>query len=193
MGFLPLPLWLLGLAAGLGESGDIFEPLGEACAQLQELSLLEELSEDQVRLHPLVREFGRRSVAEDGDKGKTLLEEVGERLTSEFEDVNKLEQRARKEGYWGCLEQVRAARKYRELLLTDKAERLEQVERWLDLESYVLADGRWWPQVLSGLFYQHLSNRSLEEGAPLLAGEAPARWMRQLGQVDADDRSLIRI
>jgi hypothetical protein len=189
----PIPLWLLGLAAGLGESGDIFEPLGEACVQLQELSLLEELSEGQVRLHHLVRAFGRRLVAEDGDTGKMLLQEARERLTSEFANVNELERRALREGYWGCLERVRAAREYGELLLTEKAERLEQVGRWLDRESYVLADGRWWPQMLPGVFYQQLSNRALEEGAPLPAGEAPARWLRQIGQVGAEDRSLLRI
>src|SRR6266849_4207080 len=189
----PISLWLLGLAAGLGENAESFEPLGEACLQLQAANLFERLSGEQVRLHPLVREFGRRLVAEDGDTGETLLKEAGEQLTSEFEDLNKLERRARRAGYWGCLEQVRSAREYAELLLTEKAERLEQVERWLDRESYVLADGRWWPQVLPGLFYQQLSNRALEVGTPLPAGEVPACWLRQTGQVGAEDRSLLRI
>ncbi|HEX3640542.1 MAG TPA: caspase family protein, partial [Ktedonobacteraceae bacterium] len=56
----PIPLWLLGLASGLGENGDIFEPLGQARFHLLELSLLEELSNKQVRLHPLVRAFGQQ-------------------------------------------------------------------------------------------------------------------------------------
>ena len=120
----PVPLWLLGLAAGLGERGDIFEPLGEARLQLQGLSLLEELSAGQVRLHPLVHEFGRRLVAEDSDKGRTLREEAGERLASEFADLSMLERRALHDGYWRCLEQIRAVREYAELLEANQAKRL---------------------------------------------------------------------
>jgi hypothetical protein len=51
----PIPLWLLGLAAGLGERADPWEPLGEACQVLYELSLLELFANGQARLHPLVR------------------------------------------------------------------------------------------------------------------------------------------
>src|SRR2546421_7932612 len=65
----PIPLWLLGLASGLGEQWDIFEPLGQAGFHLRELSLLEELSHDQARLHPLVRTFGQQLVGEVGDGG----------------------------------------------------------------------------------------------------------------------------
>src|SRR6266487_315122 len=92
----PIPLWLLGLIAGVGESSDSLEPLYKACVELQELSLVEPLTGEQVRLHPLVREFGQ-SVVEDKN---TLLAEVGIRLAAEFIDINKLEQRARDEGYW---------------------------------------------------------------------------------------------
>ncbi len=189
----PIPLWLLGLASGLGEQSDIFEPLGEACVYLQELSLLEELSGDQVRLHPLVREFGRRLVAEENEKGKAYLEAAAERLTSEFEDLHRLEQRAQRNDYWGCLEQVRAARDYVELLTIDQAERLARIERWLDRESYLFRNKQWWPRTLPGLFFQQLYNRSVEEEHPLTVHEAPTQWLRQMGEVGAEDRSLLRI
>jgi len=190
----PISLWLLGLAAGLGEKTEGFTPLGRVWLRLQQLSLLEKLSNEQVRLHPLVREFGRRLVAEEPDKGKILLEETGERLISEFEELNRLERRARQEeGYWGCLEQVRMTREYVELLGTDQAEQVARIESLLDHESYVLGDERWWPKTIPELFYQQIFNRSVEEGSPLRSEEMPRRWLRQLGQVGAEDRSLLRI
>src|SRR5258708_4273523 len=76
----PIPLWLLGLASGLGENADIFEPLGQARFHLLKLSLLEELSNEQVRLHPLVRAFGQQLVREMEDGGITLCEGSGQRL-----------------------------------------------------------------------------------------------------------------
>ena len=187
-----IPLWLLGLASGLGEHVDIFEPLGKACLNLQELSLLD-LSGDEVRLHPLVREFGQRLVTEENDKGKAFLEAAAERLTSEFEDLKKLEQRAQLKGYWGCLEQVRAARDYVELLETSHRERLARIERWLDRESYLFKDEQWWPKTLPGLFYQQLYNRSVEEVYPFAVQEGPSQWLRQMREVGAEDRSLLRI
>jgi WD40 repeat protein len=189
----PIPLWLLGLASGLGEHADIFEPLGETCVHLQELSLLEELSGDQVRLHPLVREFGRRLIAEENEKGKAFLEAAAERLTVAFEDLHSLEQRARRKDYWGCLEQARAARDYLELLATSQGERLARIEHWLDRESYLFRDEQWWPKTLPGLFYQQLYNRSVEEEHPLTVQEAPTQWLRQMREVGAEDRSLLRI
>ena len=189
----PIPFWLLGLASGLGEQGDIFEPLGEACLHLQELSLLEELSGDEVRLHPLVREFGRRLVTEENEKGKAFLEAAAERLTSAFENLKRLEQRAQRKDYWGCLEQVLAARDYVELLGTGHEEQLARLERWLDRESYLLRDEQWWPKTVPGFFYQQLYNRSVEEEHPFTINEAPAQWLRQMREVGAEDRSLLRI
>ena len=129
----PIPLWLLGLASGVGESRDIIDPLGVACEQLHELSLLEVLSSDQVRLHPLVREFGQHLIAEGSDKGKNLREKAGERLASEFTNLDHLEQRALYMGFWECLEQIRAAHDYVKLLGTvEQVLQIERTERWLD-------------------------------------------------------------
>jgi WD40 repeat protein len=189
----PIPVWLLGLAAGLGESGDIFEPLGEACVLLQELSLLEGLAEGQVRLHTLVRAFGQRLVSEDNDKGKALLEEAGERLITEFSDLVKLEQRTLREGYWGCLEQVRMASAYAELLGRGQEKQLGWIERWLDRESYLLAVDQLWPAKIPGLFYQQLHNRAVEENKPIVGEKAPARWLCQMAQVGVEDQALLRI
>jgi hypothetical protein len=143
-------------------------------------------------LHPLVREFGQRLVAEESDQGKAFLEAV-ERLTSEFEDLKRLEHRAQQNDYWGCLEQVRATRGYAGLLGTGYEARLARIERWLDRESYLFRDELGWPKKLPGLFYQQFYNRSVEEGHPYALHEAPAQWLRQMREVGAEDRSLLRI
>jgi WD40 repeat protein len=189
-----IPLWLLGLAAGLGERAGIFEPLWEARLQLQELSLIEEFSEDQVQLHPLVRAFGQRLLTEEGDKGKVLLEEAGARLVSEFENLNQLERRAQREGYWGCLKQVRTTRKYTEALGVDNREWLVLLERWMDREGELPGNARLWPNLIPGLFYQQFYNRSVEEGYAFSGvGEAPMRWLRQIEKAGAEDQSQLKI
>jgi tetratricopeptide (TPR) repeat protein len=58
-----LPLWLVGVATGLGESADPFEPLADSLAELQQLNLLDELADDFTRLHPLVAQFGVEKLA----------------------------------------------------------------------------------------------------------------------------------
>src|SRR6266496_524989 len=189
----PIPLWLLGLTAGLGEKTEGFTPLGKMRIRLQQLSLLEKLSKEQVSLHPLVREFGQRLVVEDGPEGKVFLEEACERLVAAFTNLNALEQRANQQGYWGCLEQVRAARYYAALLRAGQPTALAQVERWLDRESYLLADEHGWRERLPGLFYQQLMNRVEEEGATFLTGVEPPQWLQQMNRVGAEDRSLTRL
>lgn len=100
---MPVPLWLLGLAAGLGEQSDILEPLGRARLHLQELSLLEELSGQQVRLHPLVRVFAQNMLKKPDLHGEELLVEARQRLVN-LCTLSWLEQRARRNGYWRLLE-----------------------------------------------------------------------------------------
>src|SRR5262249_40340903 len=88
----PIPLWLLGLAAGLGELGDAWGPLRESRLVLQEQSLLEPVAEGQMRLHPLVREFAQRLVAAWRDQGQELAQQAGVRLVADFWNLNRLEE-----------------------------------------------------------------------------------------------------
>ncbi len=190
----PIPLWILGLAVGLGETNDIFEPLGKTRLLLQEVSLLEELSDDQVRLHPLIREFSRSLTIEDSDRGEKMLEEAARKIVIEFQDLNRLEQRAQHVGYWQCLEQIRAARVYLELLDSKKAVYLKLLEHWMDLESHILGSVEWSPDILPGLFYQQLYNRAVEESQPFFESKkAPAQWIKLLAPVGAEDHALIRV
>ncbi len=190
----PIPLWLAGLATGLGESARQFEPLWEVFLSLQELNLVERLTDEQVRLHPLVRAFGQYLLQQEGKQGRVLRAEAGQRLVTAFRDLALLEQRARRVGYWGCLEQVRAARDYALLLYLWPADRLNRLEYLLDRESHLLADERWWPRQIPGLFYQQLFNRAVETGESLAGQDVPPpRWIKQIDPVGAEDPALLRI
>lgn len=195
----PVPLWLPGLASGLSEDARSFEPLGEACLHLREVSLFEELQGEQVRLHPLVREFGLMLLKEGQDARHTeytehMLTTQGiERLTATFIDLNMLQQRTEQLGYLTCLEQVRAAREYASILQADNTSVLERIERWLDRESYLFTDEASRIRQLPDVFYQQLFNHTVEEGKALFTGKAPAHWLEQLNRVGAEDTTLIRI
>jgi WD40 repeat protein len=194
----PVPLWLLGLAAGLGEQTSILTPLGQAHLHLQELSLLEELSEQQVRLHPLVRTFVRAMLKKPELLGEEILAEARQRLVSVCR-LSWLEQRARSEGYWKLLERIQLMRMYSDLLVAGeelpRANLLHMLERWLSGESYLLAQKSWWPDRLPWLFYQQLFNRAVETAYVLPAsieGTPPSNWVRQKVSTGVDDRALLR-
>jgi len=189
----PVPLWLLGLVAGLGEESDIFEPLGQARQHLQELSLLEELSDQQVRLHPLVRAFAQHLLHQEREKDRVLRIRAGQRLIETFCDLTRLELGARRIGYMACLEQVRIARDYAISLGSSHADQLIRLERLLDQESYLLANNRWWPEMFPALFYQQLSNRVAETDAPFPSRQSPLCWIHQIGSAGATNQALLRI
>lgn len=186
----PIPLWLLGIVSDLGENSP---GVKEAYTQLCAMSFMEALSSEQVRLHPLVREFGRRMILEEGDEDGGLQEKAIQLLTDEFVDLNRLEQRALREGYWRCQEQVRIAHTYTEMLETHRGEQLKEVERWLARESYLLADKQWWPRAIPGLFYQQLYNHAVEGNNLRLTGNPPEKWLYQEEAVRAEDQVLLQI
>jgi WD40 repeat protein len=190
----PIPLWLVGLAAGLGEASDPWEPLGEASDLLVAHSLVELLADGAIRLHPLVREFAQSTQVLPANERQRLIQDAGERMAAELaDDLGKLEARARAVGYWGCLEQVRTALAYADLLETERRTHLARIERWLDRESIVLCQPTLWPEYLPGLFYQQLANRAVEEQQPGSTGERPERWVHQLAPVGAENPALVRL
>ena len=190
----PIPLWLLGLAAGLGEQGDILGPLGQARKELRERGLLKELSGERVWLHPLARAFGQQLVAEAGERGSALLKEAGRQLTAACTDLSVLERHARKDGFWRCIERVRAIREYTEQIgEKETSKQIESVIQYLRRESYLLSDNSWWPDKIPGLFHQQLYNRSIESEQMLWTGTGPKRWLRQRKRVGAENAGLLCI
>lgn len=186
------PLWLLGLASGIGEHNDIFGHLGEAKLALQELSLIEVLTKDLIRVHPLVREFGQHLLAENLEQDKRMLLDAGRRIANAFVDVNELESRARVSSYWECLEQLRTAAEYTRYLDTQSSTQLTHIERWLSRESFLLGSSSWWPMQIPGLFYQQLYREATEEGQSLQGQEPPTQWLRQVGPLDTQTPRLLR-
>ena len=190
----PIPLWLLGLAAGLGEQGDVLGPLGQARKELHERGLLKELAGEQVWLHPVVSAFGQQLVSEAGEQSKKFLKEAERRLITACTDLSLLEEYARKIGYWRCIERVREIRKFAERLgVKGSAQQIQKVENWLRRESYLLDHSPWWPDKISGLFYQQLYNRAVESEQLLWTGEGPKQWLRQTKRVGAENAALLCI
>ena len=61
-----IPIARLGLLADLHDDEDgLDEPLSDALRELEAACLIEELVEEEIRLHPLVREFAARQTPED--------------------------------------------------------------------------------------------------------------------------------
>ena len=88
---------------------------------MQKVSLLQELSDDQVRLHPWYMNL----LSDDKDQGRMLRENAAARIVNEFENLSCLEKRAQRVGYWECLEQARVVQGYVELLEPEKAASLK--------------------------------------------------------------------
>lgn len=189
---VPIPLWLLGIASGLSEDGTLSPLLSKTLALLDELNFLERSSNSLIRLHPLVREFGRFLCIDDPSH-KRLVLAAKRNIKREFENLYKLHVRVHNEGYWACLEQLQSARNYLELLGPAKAEHLRRLERWFARESYLFEERKKLLERFPGLFYQQFFNRSIEEGHQLSSGEAPERWLKQERSVGAEDQSLVTI
>lgn len=184
----PIPIWLLALAANL-EGNTSLEPLGKARLELSRWSLIEELPGDAIRLHPLIREFARHLISQDGEP---LLAAAREQLSSKFTDVNKLEQRVLNEGYWQCLEQIQEVVTYAQRLGLKQTDLLARIEYWLARDSSLLGTGTLWPEGFPGLFYQQLYNRALEEDYQLSGIQPTERWIRQQARVGAENQALLR-
>lgn len=186
----PIPLWLLGIAANL-EGNTSLEPLGRARMELQRWSLIEVLAGDVLRLHPLIREFGRELIQHD-PQGHILLESVDLQFSNAFTNINNLEQRALNKGYWQCLSDVQTALSYARLLGIEHLALLERLEYWLARESFLLGTSELWPKELPGLFYQQLYNHALEEGYTLQGAISGVCWLRQQNHVGAENQALLR-
>jgi WD40 repeat protein len=188
---VPVPLWLLGIAANLPGSNTSLDPLGRARLELQRWSMIEVLPNDMIRLHPLLHEFG--IYLRQGDsQSQDLRSLASTNLLSEFTNINKLEARARAKDYWGCLNDVQEALNYARLLHIEQLDLFERVAYWLARESSLLGESGWWPAQIPALFYQQLANRAVEE-ALTLSGSAPqSSWLHLMQRTGAEEHLLLR-
>lgn len=190
---LPIPLWLLGVALGLEEDWSVVGPLGAARFLLQVLSLFEVLTAGQVRLHPLVRAFGRAMLKRDKAETNRLMTEVDVHLSEEVKSPGRLQERMSTLGYWSCLWRLRSMAELSSRLGVSSEARIRQIEHWLNRESYLL-DKRV-VEVLPDLVYQQLVNRGLEEGHPFSEcdDDKPRQWIRQLAPVKVEQGGVLRV
>lgn len=192
---LPVPLWLLGIVTGLGQQSDAYTPLGKAKNHLIELSLIEKFDARQVRLHPLVREFGLELVKIRPEVAH-LKKTASDKLASAFEDISFLEELTRENDYWNTLETIRDITRYiRALEIEENTQRLLFIERQFDKESYSLGNGVLWPNKLPNFFHQQFYNRLIEEGKLFAKSVTSEKgtWLRQVNRVGFEDPALLRV
>ncbi len=194
----PVPLWLLGLAAGLEESEETPALLEQACQHIQVVELFEAVTDTQVSLSPPQRQFGRHLVEVAGVEGKLLVARAAQRLLLACWTLDTLKQRALRVGYQACKEQVQSIRHYLDWLgVKEYSQMIERLEDWLSLESSLFTDTTdkviRWPGVLPDLFCQQLYNRSVEANCLLIMPKEPTRWLRLIRRVGTDSFRLLSI
>jgi tetratricopeptide (TPR) repeat protein len=82
-----IPLWLVGIVAGLGQPGESPTSLGAAVAELRELCLLDELKDERVCLHPLVWQFAGEKLAALPDDPVTWRQTGASRLVAALDQI----------------------------------------------------------------------------------------------------------
>ncbi len=172
-GQFPEASWIsiprLGLLTGIENEIAPGHPssLSIALKKLHAISLIEELTDERLRLHPLVQDFAARL------SSRNFRLELADRAVALFENFPKLQARVIRYGIETVLEDARTALTFygREpanagyLLLTD-------LERVLDRQAHHLRS--WEPQAQPAFFLQQLRNESfmLEFGRLQTCAEA---------------------
>lgn len=173
-------------------------PLEDALAALRDLSLVEELTADEVRLHPLVREFVAGQIADRA----AFIEATVANLSEALWDVERLEAEVRARGVDAVVADLRAAAALTPSPSPDARERggeagVRPLLRALDLDSHILRG--WKPETEPAFFLQQWRNRCFEMGwdKPVRQAEAllQARrlpYLRELRRLSNEHPALVR-
>ncbi|HKI17804.1 MAG TPA: WD40 repeat domain-containing protein, partial [Isosphaeraceae bacterium] len=162
-----IPNEQLGLLAGVAVRSDDGEgpsSLDEALRRLEDDCLVEEISRDQVRLHPLVREFA------EGLTPTATRDACAGRMAAAYEDYATLEEMARKHpGVTPLEDDLLTALGFCPSDDRSVQSRLQSLLRVLQRESHHLRT--WDPIQASALLPQQIRNRALLLGLePLIRG-----------------------
>jgi WD40 repeat protein len=150
-----VPRATLSLLTGLldeAEEGHA-APLEEALHELSALSLVEELTEKAIRLHPLVRAFADTQMA----ARDAFAAACSARLDEALWDMGRLHREVASRGIDAVLGYLRLGAA---LAGADRQERCEQMIRPLDREAHGLRG--WEPAKQPGFFLQQLRNQCFE-------------------------------
>src|SRR5262249_610128 len=145
----------LSLLTGLRDQAEGGYParLGSALRRLRDLSLVEELTEQEIRLHPLVGEFADQKIDGRGAFAATCAEHVRLALW----DMSRLHEEIVRRGIDAVLADLRIGASLSGLSEKDRFERLI---RPLDREAHCLR--AWDPTSQPGLMLQQLRNRCFD-------------------------------
>ena len=167
-----IPIARLGLLAGISDEEDIFgSPLELATTELENASLIEKLQADELRLHPLVREFaGAQTPTGERDKFRTAC---AENLHRAYSDFVTLESHCARRGVAALEADLASATE----LLTDTqspfSQSLISLQRILERESHTLRS--WEAERQPVHFAQQLRHRAVLDQEERLIAEAAAR------------------
>ena len=145
----------LSLLTGLGDEAKDGHaaPLEEALHELSGLSLVEDLTERAIRLHPLVREFAENQV----DEREAFAAGCAERLCEALWDMGRLHAEVAARGVDAVLEDLREGKR---LSVAGGGARIERLMRPLDREANRLRG--WDPEQGPAFLLQQLRNRCFE-------------------------------
>jgi hypothetical protein len=186
----------LALLTGLVDSAEpgCHTPLEEALSFLKDLWLIEELTDDEVRLHPLIREFAEKTVEDLTGFGLSCALA----LCVALGDVERLDDEIGRRGIYPVLSDLRSS-----VSLLEQAGRFAApvralaVLRVLGLESHSL---RAWDRGRAPSFFlQQLRNRSLElelvdlqRDAESLLTRRRYSYLRERTRTSLESRTLLR-
>jgi WD40 repeat protein len=131
-----IPVARLGLLAGIEDQPESLEtPLDDAFKFLVRISLVEQLQNYQLRLHPLVREFAERLIAKE--KRVEFLNRAAVNLHTAYKDVSRLEREYIERGIDSVIDDVQVAIVWCKTG-TQHVEDLTNTQRILDRERHNL-------------------------------------------------------
>jgi len=193
-----IPRARLSLLTGLADEADdgYAAPLDVALRVLSEFSLVEELTEHEIRLHPLVRQFAISTIY-----NRPLFAEMcAMRMADALWKMARLHSEVAKRGIDAVLSDLHSAldilfeKQYTPLL---NASRLTYLLRPLDLEAHNLR--RWNPRSQPSFFLQQLRNRCLDWGFDDLRQLAETQlhilklpYLRERFRTSHESKALIR-
>jgi WD40 repeat protein len=170
-----LPVVRLGLLAGLGDDAHPGRPspLRRAIRRLHDACLIERLEGDQLRLHPLIREFALRKTPPD--QAEEFLASRIEEASEALDSFDTLEMLDRQRGIDGLQWDIMAILALCPSSANAPGRRLRGVLRLLQRESHNLRG--WDRSVSSSTFAQQMHFRSVSIGNMPLASKAEHRLM----------------
>ena len=187
-----IPRARLALLTGLGEKGKPGRPaaLTRALRELDGLSLVEELTQAGIRLHPLVREFAGRQV---GGR-EAFAAACGDRVGEALGDMGRLHEEVAGRGIDAVLGDLRVGEA---LAGAAGRERIEGLIPPLDRESHALR--RWDAAKEPGFLLQQLRNRCFEMGIEEVREQAEVEldeqgwaWLRERVRTSRESDALVR-